>query len=118
MNRSVAALLILAAAGLGGSMASAQTISKMLRQSGLSPADFEMMDAASRSLYETASPQVGKVVSWSNPDSRSRGTARLAALRQNCAYIQSFVYPKGEAPPRELRKRMCKAADGSWVLTP
>lgn len=75
-----------------------------------------MLIAAAKSLYSAQPPRPGKIISWSNTDSMSHGTARLASLHNNCAYIQHFVYPSGETKPVEIRTRYCKMADGSWLL--
>lgn len=118
MTKPIAALLLLAATALVAPAVSAQTLSKTLRESRLTPGDFEAMDAAGRALYETAAPQVGKTVSWSNPESGSQGTARLDAMDGACATLLNTVQPGGDAPARSFRQRMCKAASGQWVLTP
>jgi hypothetical protein len=57
-------------------------------------------------------------VSWSNPVSKSHGTARLAAMRDNCAFVQHFVFPKGSDSSKEIRTRVCKQANGAWILQP
>ena len=118
MRRFVTFTLLALAVGLGGVPAPAKPLARILQKSGLSPADFAFLGAAERSLYETATPRPGRVVSWTNPETRSHGTVRLAALRGNCAYLRHFVYPRGETKAFELRNRMCRAADGKWLLTP
>ncbi len=119
MIKFVATLLVaLSMTGLAVTESTAKPLGKILRQSGLSPADFDLLAAAEKSLYETSSPRVGRKVSWTNPETQSHGTVRLAAIRKNCAYIQHFVYPQGSTKSEELRLRMCKSADGRWLLAP
>lgn len=97
---------------------SAKPLARIIRDIGLTPDDFTMMGAAADSLYATASPRPGKVVSWSNADSNSHGRVKLAAMRDGCAYLQHFVFPKGSEKPKEIRLRMCKNAQGKWLLQP
>lgn len=118
MTRTLGLALLLAVALTAGSQIHAKSLSKIVASAGLTSEDFDLLNATARTLYEAASPPVGRIVSWSNPDSGSHGTVRLAAMRGNCAYLQHFVYAKGQAQPRELRSQRCKAADGRWLLQP
>jgi surface antigen len=102
--------------GVGG--LAAKPLGKIIREIGLTPEDFEMLSASGESLYATATPRPGKVVSWTNPESKSHGTAILAAMRDNCAFVQHFVFPKGAAKPKEIRTRVCRNAQGKWQLQP
>jgi surface antigen len=111
-------LFLVVALAVSGLSAPAAPLSRILKSTGLAPEDFALLGAAERTLYETGTPQSGKVVTWANPETKSHGTVRLAALRGDCAYIQHMVYPRGKTEPIELRSRMCKAADGKWRLTP
>ena len=118
MKRIIPIFVMLMALGLGAAAVSAKPLSKIISDVGLTPDDFSMLSAAGESLYATASPRPGKVVSWSNPESKSHGTAKLAAMRDGCAFVQHFVFPKGAKKPKEIRTRMCRNANGKWVLTP
>jgi hypothetical protein len=109
----MAAELTIGAGGLA-----AKPLGKIIREIGLTPDDFAMLTAAGDSLYMTASPRPGKVVSWSNPESKSHGTAKLAAMRDNCAFVQHFAFPKGADKPKEIRTRVCRNASGKWQLQP
>lgn len=102
----------------GGGTATAQTISRIIADTGLSPDDFSLMSEAGRQLYDVAAPRVGREKTWSNPDTGSHGVAHLAALQQGCASLQNVFYPKGAAQGREFRTRFCKTAEGKWVLQP
>ncbi|MCA0869517.1 hypothetical protein LCL97_01645 [Seohaeicola saemankumensis] len=120
MKKLVTAALL--AAGLTATMtsgpAAAQTLSRILSNTGLSPEDFSLMGEAGRQLYDVASPRVGGEQSWSNPESGSYGVARLAAMQQGCASLVHMVHPKGVTQGREIRTRLCKSAEGKWVLQP
>jgi len=118
MKQLTTTLFVIVALGLGASALSAKPLSKIIREIGLTPDDYTLLSASGQSLYDTSSPRAGKVVSWTNPDSKSHGTARLAALRDNCAYVQHMVFPKGAVKSKEIRTRVCRDANGKWVLQP
>lgn len=115
MKRFVASLMIglLLAGGAG-----AQTISRIISNTGLSPEDFSLMNQAAQSLYDVPAPRVGSEASWKNPDTQSHGTVRLTRMQQSCASLQHMAHPKGAAAARDIRLRWCKTADGAWVLQP
>ncbi|MEX0287131.1 MAG: hypothetical protein AB3N23_21205 [Paracoccaceae bacterium] len=117
MRRFLVVLTLFAMAALHAP-AEAQTISKIVRKTGLSPEDFNIMGEKAASLYDTANPQPGRIISWTNPDSGSHGRVRLAAMRKNCAFLQHFVHPKGAEKSTELRLQLCKDASGKWLLQP
>lgn len=111
---AMAALLVLS---LPVPYVAAKPLSRILRDSGLSPEDFDIMLATARSLYDTPIPQPGKSVSWSNPESGAHGLVKLASVRKNCAYIQHFTYAPGAKAAREIRTPYCRAEDGRWLLS-
>jgi len=92
-------------------------LGKILRQSGLSPEDFELLGAAEMSLLKNGMPRAGSKTSWSNPETKSHGIVRVAAIRENCVYFQHFFHPKGDAKQVELRDAMCRTAEGKWLLS-
>ena len=118
MKRLFPAVLLLASLAFAPADLAAKPLSRIIRDIGLSPDDFTMFSAAGESLYATSSPRPGKVVTWSNPESKSHGTVKLAAMRDNCAYLQHFVFPKGADKSREIRTHLCRNSDGKWLLQP
>ncbi len=108
------ALALLAAAP----MAQAKSISRIIAEMGLSPADFEVLNATSNALLKSGTPNVGKERSWVNEDTGSKGTVRVRDVRDNCVHLQNFVQPAGEDTAREIRTRRCRDANGNWILTP
>lgn len=118
MKNPICLLLLISLLAFGATDLSAKPLSRIIRDIGLTPDDFTMMGASAETLYATAAPRPGKIVSWANPDSKSHGTARLAAMRENCAYLQHFVFPKGAEQSKEIRLRFCKQANGAWLLQP
>jgi hypothetical protein len=101
-----------------GAAAQAQTISRIIANTGLSPEDFTIMSEAARGLYDVPSPQVGRQKSWSNPDSKSHGTVVLEAMKGGCAEIRHMAYPKAAEQSVEIRNRLCPTAEGGWQMQP
>ncbi len=118
MKRFLTVILLLGALVAGSPDVSAKPLSRIIRDIGLTQADFDIMGAKAETLYATPSPKPGKVVSWTNPDSMSHGTVKLAAMRDNCAYLQHFVFPKGAEKSKEIRLQYCRNEDGKWLLHP
>ncbi len=118
MRRIFSVMVLAGVMAMGGGGLVAKPLGKIIREIGLTPDDFAMLSAAGESLYMTWTPRPGKVVSWSNPTSKSHGTAKLAAMRDNCAYVQHFAFPKGADKPKEIRTRVCRNASGDWQLQP
>lgn len=96
----------------------AKPLSRIIAETGLSPEDFSMMSEASSQLVVNGQPVVGRRVSWSNPDSGSKGSVRLQAMRGECGYVQHITYPGGGDRPFEIRARLCRDANGDWILVP
>ena len=85
MKRCLSVLRLAAMLALSAFALQAQTLSHMIRDTGLTPEDFTMMDEAASGLYTADRPQTGSEASWSNPDSMSHGTVRLEAMREHLA---------------------------------
>ncbi|WP_170334085.1 hypothetical protein [Ruegeria arenilitoris] len=101
-----------------GAVAQAKSLSRIIAEMGLSPADFEVLNAASNSLLTTGTPSVGQERSWVNDQTGSKGTIRVRDIRDNCVHLQHFIQPEGADKTREIRTRRCKDASGNWILTP
>ncbi len=116
--RYVLTLLIgLGAAACLAPAPQAQPLSKMLADSGLSPADFKLLGAAEMDLLRRSGLRAGHERAWSNPDSGARGTVRAVAVRGNCVDLLHVIHAEGRPEPAELQIKMCKSADGRWLLT-
>ncbi|MEX0351485.1 MAG: hypothetical protein AB3N15_18830 [Paracoccaceae bacterium] len=96
----------------------AKPLSRIISESGLSPEDFQLMQQAMGKLVVNGVPQVGKTVAWENPATKSRGSVTLNEMRENCGFLQQVAHPKGREQPVQIRSRMCKQADGRWLLVP
>ena len=118
MKQLVAAFFLGAAVAVSPMAATAQSISRILSNSGLSPEDFNLMGAAGRSLYDTAQPRVGQTAAWENPATKSHGTVELSHWANNCAGLRHLFHARGAETARDIRTRYCKTAEGKWVLQP
>lgn len=96
----------------------AKPLSRIIAESGLSPDDFQLMKQSMGKLVVNGVPQVGKTVPWTNPATGSRGSVTLQEMRENCGFLQQTAYPQGRETPIQIRSRMCRQADGTWLLTP
>ncbi len=111
---AAAAALVL---GMGG-IAQAKSLSRIIADMGLSPADFEVLNATSNAMLSAGTPTVGQERAWINDDTGSKGTIRVQGVQDNCVMLQHFVQPEGTGETREIRTRRCKTAEGNWILTP
>ncbi len=115
MNKLFCAVAMVVAA----SSVSAQPLSRMMANSGLSPEDFDVMGNYAATLYERGSPQAGSSAKWVNSDTGASGTVTLEAIADNCVVLlHETQSAKANAQPLEIRTRRCKNADGVWILTP
>jgi len=96
----------------------AQSISRIIADMGLSPADFEVLNATSAAMLASGSPRVGEESTWVNDATGSRGTIRIRDVRDNCVHLQHFIQAAGATNSREIRTRRCRDANGNWILTP
>ncbi|MDA7967251.1 hypothetical protein [Ruegeria sp.] len=115
--RNIFTLLTLAAIATAGAV-QAKSLSRIIAEMGLSPADFEVVSATSNAMLSSGTPSVGQERSWVNEDTGSKGTIRVRAVEGNCVSLQHFVQPAGAEETREIRTRRCKDASGNWILTP
>ncbi len=93
-------------------------LSRIIAEMGLSPADFNVLNAASDAMLSGSVPQVGEESTWTNDETGSKGTIRVRDVRDNCVHLQHFIQPEGVDQTREVRTRRCRDASGNWILTP
>lgn len=117
MLRFCTTLIALLLAGLIGT-AQAKPLSRIIAEMGLSPADFQVLDAASTALLSGGTPSVGQERNWANDQTGSKGTIRVRDVRGNCVHLQHFIQPEGSGQTREIRTRRCRDAGGNWLLAP
>jgi len=118
MTTNLYSIVLAAALSVSAAIVDAQSMSKMIRDTGLTQEDFNLMTQTGAALYETGAPQVGPVRTWSNPDTGARGDVRLDAAKDGCVVIHHRFEPGNDRPARQLRTRRCKDAGGTWILTP
>ena len=111
---------ILAAALLigAGSFVQAKPLSRIIAEMGLSPEDYNVLNATTNAMLADGAPSVGTERDWSNSETGSKGTVRVREVRDNCVHLQHFIVPAGAEQSREVRTRNCRDAGGNWILTP
>lgn len=118
MTLNSPAFLLAATIALAATGVQSQTLSKMIADTGMSPDDFTMMEAAARGLYAERAPRAGASADWSNPDSGTHGHVVLSAVDGDCVTIRHQVNVKGAAEARKLSARRCRDDQGKWLLQP
>jgi hypothetical protein len=118
MRKGVLIAMLVGVLGVSGAAVSATPLSKMMKDSGLTPQDFELLGAAESTLYDNKTPAVGASQSWKNPDSLSFGTVKVEKVEQSCIILRHDTHPKGAEASFGFNKRMCKSTDGRWLITP
>lgn len=112
-------LFLLTATALSfAAAADAKPLSRIIAEIGLSPEDFQLMGAASRQLVVDDRPVVGREATWENAGTDSRGAVRVDAVQGECAVLHHTIHPAGAAQAKLIGTRLCKGADGGWMLTP
>ncbi|WP_037311988.1 hypothetical protein [Ruegeria halocynthiae] len=110
---------VVAAALLGlAAVTQAKPLSRIIAETGLSPADFNIVAATADAMLAGGTPQVGTESTWHSDETGSKGTIRVGEVRDNCVQLQHFIQPAGADETREIRTRRCRDAAGNWVLTP
>ncbi len=118
MKARISVVLAAALAFAAGGAVQAKSISRIIAEMGLSPADFEVVSATSNGLLNAGTPSVGAERAWVNEDTGSNGTVRIQSVQGNCVVLQHVVQPEGTGNTRDIRTRRCKSADGNWLLAP
>ena len=119
MKTTISTLLAIAlAVSIAPVSGTAQSLSKIIASTGLSPQDFKLLQAAESQVYETGTPTPGRTADWENKETGSKGTAELMAFKNNCAIIKHVYYPKGAPKAEGFEIQICKSADGVWRITP
>jgi len=84
----------------------------------LTPEDWQMIESAASKLYQTDTPQVGSVETWSNAQSGNSGTIELSKTGSYqgmpCRTLEHEIKVKDVADPYRFSVDRCKTADGSW----
>jgi surface antigen len=112
-------LIFAAALALTATSLSAQPLSRMLANSGLTPEDFDLMGNYAATLYERGAPKAGSKAQWANAETGAKGSVTLEKFEANCAHLlHEAQSAKANARPVQIRTRRCKNADGVWVMTP
>ena len=82
--------------------------------------DLQLIDVASRKLYQVDSPQLGATEQWSNPNSGNMGTVTLTQVFEQdgmpCRKLLHRITVKGEQEPAMFVFNRCRVGSGEWKL--
>lgn len=98
-------------------VAVANSMTKILSNSGLSPADVKIMQATAKSLYSAPNPRKGKKLAWENPASSAHGTVEIVGVAANCVDFRHIYGVRLKPNAGNMRLRRCRNENGKWVLT-
>jgi len=117
MTRTVLSIALAACLALTALPASAQ-FSKLLRDTGLSQEDFNIMGQSAQTLYVGKTPRVGAESVWQNPDTGSHGTSEIEKVAGNCVILRHLFVSGKTRKTNKIQLRQCKNSSGEWVMTP
>ena len=112
--------LFVLAGGLALGPADAQLVSPFARDAtGLNPAETEAMQRAIQEVLNSG--KAGTERSWSNPETKRRGTAKLVRSFQKggapCGQVQhTLIVPEGSDRNTTYSLPFCRQADGTWKI--
>lgn len=98
-------------------VAVAQSMAKILSNSGLSPADVKIMQETAKSLYSAPNPRKGKKLTWENPASSANGTVEIVGVAANCVDFRHIYGVRLKPNAGNMRLRRCRNENGKWVLS-
>lgn len=110
-----AALVTVVTLGIGCAV-QAKPLSRIISEMGLSPDDFEVLNATANAMFASGTPSAGQEREWINEDTGSKGTIRVLGVQGDCVDLQHFVRPAGADQTRQVRTRRCRDAEGNWLL--
>ena len=113
LSLAVAAVLALSAAP-----AQAQ-LSRILKETNLSPSDIAIATAAAEEVYSRPGVRVGETIEWINPETGSVGTVRVTKVEPgaNCVSFRHVANARNKKE-RRFDMRRCKNAENNWILVP
>ena len=99
-------------------IASANTLMRALKNTGLEQEDIDMMTEAGKSLYLKGSPSPGSTTTWSNPTSGASGIVKIVEVTDNCVRLAHSFKTDKRPQSQQYVSRRCVSEDGGWGLTP
>ena len=114
MKRLLSVLVVLLL--FGAPPLQANSLTKSLRNSGLSPEDIEIMTGQAASLYTSRSLRIGDKAEWKNDDSGTIGSVEILAIEGNCVKLGHVFTTSKRNKPQRMKLRRCKDADGNWIM--
>ncbi|MEM1236187.1 MAG: hypothetical protein AAGI10_04390 [Pseudomonadota bacterium] len=103
------------AIAVGLSPSHAENLGRMLSDSGIEPADIEMLEDAGETLYEADGVKLGETAEWANPETGASGSVTLAQEQGACVELVHDIRV-GDREANGFRTWRCLAEDGRWLL--
>ncbi|MEX0276657.1 MAG: hypothetical protein AB3N19_04000 [Ruegeria sp.] len=116
MKAWILSALVTVAALTNGGVVGAKPLSRIISELGLTPEDFEVLNATANAMFASGTPSAGQEREWINDNTGSKGTIRVLGVRDNCVDLQHFVRPAGADQTRQARTRRCRDSEGNWLL--
>jgi len=101
---------------LGTGEAHALGLGRMFKDSGLSPKDFSVMEAAASRLLDPLG-KTGESRRWANPNSNAKGVVMLGMIEGNCAELVYSFSTVTRPRPATYRFWRCQTSEGQWQLS-
>ncbi|HBS50470.1 MAG TPA: hypothetical protein DEA05_10510 [Rhodobacteraceae bacterium] len=112
--RQVAAALAAALTLAIAVPAGAKPLSRMLSDTGLTPADIATMTAAADAL-PAPGPVTGARRDWTNAESGSRGNVQVIGVQGACVTLRHQFRAGTVTRTGQVETQRCRDAQGAWV---
>jgi surface antigen len=87
---------------------------------GLSPEDNRLLFDSVARLNAAEPSRVGRVESWSNPQTKTSGTSTILRVFHSggmaCHLVRHHVVVVGQVPARDYRLTWCRTSTGEWKI--
>ena len=87
---------------------------------GLSPEDNQLLFASVARLNAAEPSRVGRSEGWSNPQTRTSGTATILRVFHSggmaCHLVRHHIVVVGQARARDYRLTWCRTSTGEWKI--
>ncbi|MBS9718843.1 RT0821/Lpp0805 family surface protein [Pseudohalocynthiibacter aestuariivivens] len=115
MSRLMCAVALFVAA-LVCSPVQAESIARMLRDTGLVQQDIDLMTEEAASLYKSTGKQIGDATEWENANTGARGAVEIVGIERNCVVLR-HIFQTSKRSQQQINFRRCQTADGTWQLS-
>lgn len=101
----------------GSTSVAAQGIGRLVKDTGLVDADFNLMGDAAATLYADEPREVGSTADWQNPETGASGTVELTSFDGRCVGLRHRFKESPQARTDQFSTRRCRNDAGKWMLS-